>query len=71
MGCVECIRGQVRWSGMHARTLVSECYSQLASISHEAHHSRADLFRHVQTMLLGQLYTADGAPEMEAGIDQP
>ena len=41
MGCVECIRGQVKWSGMHARTLVSECYSQLASISHEAHHSRA------------------------------
>ena len=38
---MECIRGQVRWSGMHARTLVSECYSQLASISHEAHHSRA------------------------------
>ena len=37
---MECIRGQVRWSGMHARTLVSECYSQLASISHEAHHSR-------------------------------
>ena len=26
---------------MHARTLVSECYSQLASISYEAHHSRA------------------------------
>ena len=38
---MECIRGQVRWSGMHARTLVSECYSQLASISHEAHHSQA------------------------------
>ena len=38
---MECIRGQVRWSGMHARTLVNECYSQLASISHEAHHSRA------------------------------
>ena len=37
---MERIRGQVRWSGMHARTLVSECYSQLASISHEAHHSR-------------------------------
>ena len=31
VGCVKCIRGQVRWSVMHARTLVSERYSEPAS----------------------------------------